>query len=437
MVKMTAEQFSDDARMARAVADSRAFEEEHEPAEAPEGPARLAEIDQSTVRQEQAELRERLTALQEDNAELLQERGRLSEELAGVRAELARKIKPNEGIETINTLPSSKEIIGRGPALQAVLRRIEMVAPTNATVLIEGETGTGKEIIAFALHKMSQRSERPLTKINCAAIPATLLESDLFGHERGAFTGAHARKLGRFEMAHQGTLFLDEVGDIPLEIQPKLLRVLQEQEFERVGGLQSHRVNVRLLAATSRDLAQMAADRQFRSDLYYRLNVFPLQVPPLRERIEDIPMFVDHFVRKYARQMNKEIETTPSDVMDCLKAYHWPGNVRELQNFIERAVIMTAGKLLNAPLHELKPLDGRTEARRDTGASCGTTGSARAATLEECEREHILCVLNDARWVIGGTRGAAIRLGLKRTTLISKMQKLGITRQPPAPPLSG
>jgi formate hydrogenlyase transcriptional activator len=257
-----------------------------------------------------------------------------------------------------------------------VLEKVETVAPTNSSVLIQGETGTGKELIALALHRLSQRSERPLSKINCAAIPSALLESELFGHEKGAFTGAYARKIGRFEMADQGTLFLDEVADIPLEVQPKLLRILQEKEFERVGGLQSHRVNVRLVAATSRDLSRMVGEQQFRNDLYYRLNVFPIRVPPLRERAEDVPALVQHFVDKYACQMNKRIETIPSHVMDSLKNYCWPGNIRELQNFIERAVIMTSNQTLNVPLNELEQ------------SSCGRTaaGAAVATTLESQRR---------------------------------------------------
>jgi len=300
---------------------------------------------------------------------------------------------------------SAGEIIGQSPAFRAVLKQVQIVAPTNATVLIHGETGTGKELIAQAVHRHSSRRDRALARINCAAISSGLLESELFGHEKGAFTGAIARKAGRFELAHQGTLFLDEVGDIPLELQPKLLRVLQEREFERLGSTQTHRVNVRLVAATSRDLSQMAIARQFRDDLYYRLNVFPIRVPPLRERVEDIPLLVRYFVNKCAHEMNKRIETVPSEVLGVLRHYHWPGNVRELENFVERAVILSRTKVLNAPLDELQPSNGQT-------VSVARGGTAKAATLEECEREHIMLTLGKTRWVVGGPNGAAARLGL-------------------------
>jgi formate hydrogenlyase transcriptional activator len=322
----------------------------------------------------------------------------------------------------IRSNPFGSEIIGRSPGLRAVLQQVKIVAPTNATVMILGETGTGKELIARAIHNLSPRHDRPLVKTNCAAIPTGLLESELFGHERGAFTGAVARKLGRFELAHEGTLFLDEVADIPAELQPKLLRVLQEREFERLGGTQSHKVNVRLVVASSRDLSQMVADRQFRSDLYYRLNVFPIRVPPLRERLEDIPLLVRHFVDNYARQMDKQIDNVSLDAMGSLRRYHWPGNIRELQNFIERAVILSSGKVLTPPLDDL-----------DHSSHCHATAATgvpfKAGTLEECEREHILQTLNTTRWVVGGPDGAAALLGVKRTTLISKMQKLGIVRR--------
>jgi formate hydrogenlyase transcriptional activator len=288
--------------------------------------------------------------------------------------------------------------------------------------LILGETGTGKELIARAIHNLSPRHVHVLSKINCAAIPAGLLESELFGHERGAFTGAVARKLGRLELAHQGTVFLDEVGDIPLELQPKLLRVLQEKEFERLGGTQTQQVNVRVVAATSRDLSQMVEERQFRNDLYYRLNVFPIRMPALRDRLEDIPLLVQHFVSKYALEMNKRIETVQPEAMESLKRHRWPGNIRELENYIERAVIMSTGKVLNPSFRELDQTD-----HRPVTASMG--GPARTTTLEECEREHIMQALNEARWVVGGPNGAALRLGVKRTTLIWKMQKLGIARK--------
>lgn len=326
-----------------------------------------------------------------------------------------------------NQLPTQsngfgEEIIGHSSTLRAVLREVQIVAPTNATVLILGETGTGKELIARAVHNLSPRRDCALSKINCAAIPAGLLESELFGYERGAFTGAVARKAGRFELAHQGTLFLDEIGDLPLELQPKLLRVLQEKEFERLGGTQTQQVNVRVVAATSGNLSQMVADRLFRSDLYYRLSVFPVRLPPLRDRSEDIPMLVSHFVNKFACQMNKQIETVPPEVMDYLSHYHWPGNVRQLENFIERSVILSSGKVLHAPSADLEPPH-----RRPVASPTG--GSTSNATLEEFEREHILLTLSETHWVVGGLRGAAARLGLKRTTLIGKMEKLGITRE--------
>jgi len=307
-----------------------------------------------------------------------------------------------------------EEIIGDSAALKEVLRQVEIVAPTGSTVLILGETGTGKELLARAIHDRSSRRGRTFVKINCAAIPSGLLESELFGHEKGAFTGAIAQKLGRFELADGGTLFLDEVGDIPLELQSKLLRVLQEQEFERLGGTKTIRVDVRLVAATNRDLGQMVADKQFRSDLYYRFNVFPLTVPPLRERREDIPPLVRYFAQTFARRMNKRIETVPAEAMTALSAYHWPGNVRELANLIERAVILSPGDDLRVPLAELK-----------SGAKPETQP---VATLESAERAHILRALREAKWVIGGPAGAAAKLGMKRTTLQSKMHKLGLVR---------
>ena len=307
-----------------------------------------------------------------------------------------------------------EEIVGDGPALRRVLQQVEIVAPTDSTVLILGETGTGKELLARALHNRSGRRGRTFVKMNCAAIPSGLLESELFGHERGAFTGAIATKVGRFELADGGTLFLDEVGDIPLELQSKLLRVLQEQEFERLGSTKTIRVNVRLIAATNRDLAGMVAEKQFRSDLYYRFNVFPLTVPPLRERREDIPSLVRYFAQKFARRMNKRIETIPGGVMTSLSRYHWPGNVRELENLIERAVILSRGADLRVPLAELKAVT------KDEPQP--------VATLEAAEREHILKALQAAKWVIGGPNGAAAKLGMKRTTLQSRMEKLRITR---------
>ena len=308
---------------------------------------------------------------------------------------------------------SCGQIIGSSAALKSVLAHVELVAPTDSTVLVLGETGTGKELIARAIHNASARCGRPLVKLNCAAIPFDLLESELFGHERGAFTGAIARKIGRFEMADTGTLFLDEIGDIPLALQPKLLRVLQEQEFERLGSGQTHRVNVRLVAATHRDLTEMVRRNQFRSDLYYRLNVFPLPLPPLRERRQDIPALVEHFVEIYVRRMGKQIENIPPETMSALVSYEWPGNIRELQNFVERSVILSTGGVLCPPLAELK----RSEFQ-----------SMGAVTLEEAERDHIRKTLAQTHWVVAGPKGAAARLGIKRSTLYFRMQKLGISR---------
>jgi len=316
---------------------------------------------------------------------------------------------------------AARRIIGESAVLREVLRQVTIVAPMDSTVLILGETGTGKELIADAIHRQSSRRNKSLVKVNCAAMPGGLLESELFGHERGAFTGAITRKAGRFELAHQGTLFLDEIGDIPLELQPKLLRVLQEQEFERVGGTVTTRVDTRIVVATSRDLPAMVHDRQFRSDLFYRLNVFPIRVPALWERLEDIPLLVQHFVAQFSRRMNKRIDMIPIEVMKTLAAQSWPGNVRELQNLIERAVILSAGNALTLPLYELPtvyPVAPVTSQRL----------SAPAHTLKEIEREHILLALRDADWVVGGPTGAAGRLGLKRTTLAAKMLKLGIHR---------
>jgi len=307
-----------------------------------------------------------------------------------------------------------EQVIGNSPALESVLEQVERVAPTDSTVLIQGETGTGKELIAHAIHNLSSRCGRPFVRLNCAAIPLDLLESELFGHEKGAFTGAIAQKVGRFELADKGTLFLDEVGDIPPALQPKLLRVLQEQEFERLGSTRTHRVDVRLVAATNRNLMEMANDGEFRSDLYYRLNVFPVLLPPLRERREDIPALVTHFVEIYSRRMSREIEHIPTATMSALTSYEWPGNIRELQNLIERAVILSNEGVLPNPL----------PAR---GTSTVATFSA-PTTLRDSERNLILQTLESVGWVIGGPKGAAAKLGLKRTTLIHKMQKLGISR---------
>ncbi len=317
--------------------------------------------------------------------------------------------------EEIRTEHNFEEVVGESSALKRALSQVETVAPTDSTVLLLGETGTGKEVLARAIHNLSRRRERTFVKINCAAIPGGLLESELFGHEKGAFTGAIAQKIGRFELAHRGTLFLDEVGDIPLELQPKLLRVLQEKIFGRLGGNREIQVDVRVVAATNQDLAQMVESRLFRSDLYYRLNVFPVRVPPLRERAEDVPLLVRYFVQKYARQMDKRIETIPSEAMEALVRYHWPGNVRELENLIERAVILSRGSVLQVPLGELQP---RSEPESEV-----------VTTLEAAEREHILRALRGTNWVVGGPRGAATRLGMKRTTLQSRMRKLGIARR--------
>jgi len=306
-----------------------------------------------------------------------------------------------------------EQVIGNSPALEIVLEQVERVAPTDSTVLIQGETGTGKELIAHAIHNLSSRCGRPFVRLNCAAIPLDLLESELFGHEKGAFTGAIAQKIGRFELADKGTLFLDEVGDIPPALQPKLLRVLQEQEFERLGSTRTHHVDVRLVAATNRDLMKMANHGEFRSDLYYRLNVFPVLLPPLRERREDIPALVAHFVDIYSRRVSRRIENIPPTTMSALTSYQWPGNIRELQNLVERAVILSNDGVLPNPL---------------PSAATVSTVPASATTLKDSERILILRTLDSVGWVIGGARGAATKLGLKRTTLIHKMQKLGISR---------
>jgi formate hydrogenlyase transcriptional activator len=323
--------------------------------------------------------------------------------------------------KAVPTESGFEEIIGGSPPMRGLFRQIKMVAPTGSTVLILGETGTGKELIARAIHNLSPRRDRPFIKVNCAAIPAGLIESELFGHERGAFTGAVSRRIGRFEMANRGTLFLDEIGDIPLELQPKLLRVLQEQEFERVGSAETTRVSVRIVAATSRDLRKMVADKQFRPDLYYRLNVFLLRVPTLRERTEDIPLLVRHFLGLYCGKTNKHVTEVPVEAMDILVRYPWPGNVRELQNVVERAMILSPGKVLRPSLDELQPLPQETDL-------AGGDENDHLTTLKDVEREHIIRALAATNWVLGGAKGAGARLGLARTTLIAKMQKLGITR---------
>jgi formate hydrogenlyase transcriptional activator len=341
-------------------------------------------------------------AIAVENALAFQEIGELKNKLAQEKLYLEDEIRSEMNFD---------EIVGEGASLRAVLKQVETVAPTDSTVLITGETGTGKELIARAIHNLSPRRERTFVKVNCAAIPTGLLESELFGHERGAFTGAIAQRIGRFELAHGGTIFLDEIGDIPLELQPKLLRVLQEQEFERLGSTQTIRVDVRLVAATNRDLGEMVAARTFRSDLYYRLRVFPLLMPPLRERQQDIPALVRYFVEKHSRRMNRQVETIPAETLDLLVRYSWPGNIRELENLIERAVIVSPGPVLRVPLAELKPPS-------ETGAD--------SLTLRAAEREHILKALEATNWVLAGPRGAAERLGMKRTTLQSRMRKLGV-----------
>jgi len=340
-----------------------------------------------------------------------------------LHAEL-RKLKGKDGSED-NVYPVDQPssetgfegIIGRSAALQRVLREVGVVALTDSGVLVQGETGTGKELIAQAIHHRSTRRDRPFIKVNCAAIPSGLLESELFGHEKGAFTGAITRKPGRFELADKGTLFLDEVGDIPLDLQAKLLRVLQEHEFERLGSTRTQQVDVRVIAATHRDLKQMVEEGTFRSDLYYRLHVFPLTVPALRDRRDDIPLIVRHFVSKYSQRMNRNIDTIPSRTMEVLKDYAWPGNVRELQNFVERAVILSPGSSLRAPLDELT---------QETIQLSKT----HLSTLEEMEREHVLRALKESKWVTGGPKGAAAKLGMKRTTLAYRIRKLGIPVRP-------
>ncbi len=342
-----------------------------------------------------------------DNALAFRQIADLKDKLAEEKLYLEDEIRSQYNFE---------EIIGESVVWKRALEQVETVAPTDSTTLILGETGTGKELIARAIHNLSGRRERTFVKLNCAAIPTGLLESELFGHEKGAFTGAISQKVGRVELADKGTLFLDEVGDIPPELQPKLLRVLQEREFERLGSTRTLRVDVRLIAATNRDLGKMVADREFRSDLFYRLNVFPIQLPALRERGKDIPLLVRYFAQKHGESKGKHIERIPSETMQALERWHWPGNVRELENLIERAVILTRGNVLNVPISELKP-------------GPETTTAAHVTSLEDAEREHIIRALREARGLISGPQGAAARLELKRTTLNSKMRKLGITRR--------
>lgn len=331
--------------------------------------------------------------------------------------------------EEIKAQYNFEEIIGESDKLRALQRQVEMVADSDTSVLILGETGTGKELIARAIHNLSTRKNHTLVKINCASIPSGLLESDLFGHEKGAFTGAISQKIGRFELAHQGTIFLDEIGDIPLELQSKLLRALQEHEIERLGSVRPIHVDARVIAATNRNLQQMIADRQFRSDLYYRLNVFPIYIPPLRERSEDIPMLVSHFVRKYANKLKRDITTIPSETMDVLMKLPWPGNIRELEHLIERSVVVSRGSVLQIPIEPSSQFFPVSVSSTPLIA----LSNPEVATLEDVERNHILCVLRDTAGVVGGAHGAAARLGLKRTTLLSKMKRLGIGRESLSP----
>jgi len=333
-----------------------------------------------------------------------------------------------DAADALRSASSFAEIVGHSAALRRVLQVVETVAPTDATVLLSGETGTGKEVIARAIHTLSRRGAHPFVTLNCAAIPTGLLESELFGHEKGAFTGAIAQRLGRFELAHRGTLFLDEIGDLPLELQPKLLRVLQEQEFERLGSMRTLQMDVRLVAATNMDLAEMVAEKHFRSDLYYRLNVFPIVLPPLRERREDIPLLVRYFAQTFAKQMHKTIETIPTDTMQACLQYPWPGNIRELQNIIERAVILSPGPVLQVPRAELTP-----QAMESVPLPPERRAPARRPpiqhVLEETERQHILRTLEETQGVVAGPHGAAVRLGLPRSTLQRRMQKLGLARR--------
>jgi len=352
-------------------------------------------------------------AYSEWSVELKPEKGELSEIL---RLDEVLGESDDSAVAEESVPRAFEGMIGASEALKRVLAHVRTVAPTDSTVLLEGETGTGKELISRAVHSLSRRKAQNFVKFNCAAIPAGLLESELFGHERGAFTGALFRKIGRFELADKGSLFLDEVGDIPPELQAKLLRVLQEQEFERLGSTQTQRVDVRFVAATNRNLRQMVADKEFRDDLYFRLNVFPIVIPPLRERREDIPLLVEFFVQEFSRRMNRQIGTILASTMERLTEYSWPGNIRELQHFIERAVILTTGSTLNAPLDDLK--------------SAVDTQPA-ATTLKQAESSHILKILRETRWVVGGPKGAAARLGLKRTTLMGKMRRLGLSRPEP------
>jgi formate hydrogenlyase transcriptional activator len=361
-----------------------------------------------------------------ENALAYREISELKDKLAQEKLYLEEEFRSEMGFE---------QIIGNSTAIKHVLQQVETVAPSDSTVLLLGETGTGKELIARAIHDRSRRKQRTLVKLNCAAIPTGLLESELFGHEKGAFTGAISQKIGRLELADQGTLFLDEVGDIPIEIQPKLLRALQEREFERLGSTHTRKVNVRLVAATNRDLEKMIADREFRSDLYYRLNVFPIRIPPLRDRREDIPLLVSYFVQKFSKQMQKNVEAVPTAVMKGLTAWDWPGNIRELENFIERAVIVTRGKSLEAPLGELRKTDTdrathvvHKEQKHivEENSDWRIDKNGVAEEYAKKQREEIIRVLSECKGRVGGADGAAALLGMNRTTLLSRMKKFGI-----------
>jgi formate hydrogenlyase transcriptional activator len=360
-------------------------------------------------------------AIAVENALAFKQIDKLKDKLAEEKLYLEEEIRSEFNFE---------EIIGDSPALKRALAQVELVAPAGTAVLITGDTGTGKELIARAIHNLSPRRERTFVKINCAAIPSGLLESELFGHERGAFTGALAQKIGRFELADRGTLFLDEIADLPLELQPKLLRVLQEQEFERLGSNHTQRVDVRIVAATNGDLGKLVAERAFRSDLYYRLNVFPIHIPALRERPEDVPLLVRYFVQKFSRRLNKSVAYVPAEAMEALASYSWPGNIRELENFIERAVLLSPGKELRVTISELKPVTAADDTAADSSASSTSSTSSAAAisTLEDAERQHILRALRQTEWRIAGAKGAAAILGMKRTTLQARMRKLGIRR---------
>jgi formate hydrogenlyase transcriptional activator len=377
--------------------------------------ARLAPIPFSRRDLEFLTLVANQVAIAVENALAYREIAELKDRLAEEKVYLEDEIRSELNFE---------EIVGRSPALRSVLQEIETVSPTDSTVLIYGETGTGKELIARAIHNLSSRTKSAFVKLNCAAIPTGLLESEMFGHEKGAFTGAVAQRIGRFELANQGTVFLDEIGEIPLELQPKLLRVLQEREFERLGSSRTLRTDARLIAATNRDLSAMVEELKFRADLFYRLNVFPVHVPALRERPEDIPLLVRHFVQQFARRMGKAVDTIPTETMNVLVRYHWPGNIRELQNLVERAVILSTGPVLRVPLNDLQAQPVPAAARR-------------VETLEEAERRHILEALQASDWVISGPRGAAASLGLKRSTLQARMEKLGIRRARAAAPSDG